>query len=112
MWLLDANMDVHLVSLLADLGISAESAIGRGWSALDNGDLVGAAVEQGFTCLLTQDRLFGKSAAKALKEGPNFSVVVVRLPQKPWRDYLKQFRAAWHQGPIVPNPGRLLYWPE
>ncbi len=30
MWLLDANMDVHLVAVLADLGISSATAA-RGW---------------------------------------------------------------------------------
>ena len=31
MWLLDANMDVHLVSVLADFGVLAEAASRRGW---------------------------------------------------------------------------------
>jgi hypothetical protein len=34
MWLLDANMDVHLVGVLAELGISSETAASRGWKAL------------------------------------------------------------------------------
>ena len=33
MWLLDANMDVHLYLLLAELGVKAESAAFRGWTA-------------------------------------------------------------------------------
>ena len=55
MWLLDANMDVHLVAVLADFGISSATAASRGWKALSNGDLVAAAVAGGFDCLLTQD---------------------------------------------------------
>jgi len=57
MWLLDANMDVHLLSLLSELGVPTEAATRRGWGALDNGALVSAAVRAGITCLLTQDRL-------------------------------------------------------
>ncbi len=57
MWLLDANMDVHLVSLLREFGIRCEAATRRGWGALDNGELVAAAAGAGFTTLLTKDRL-------------------------------------------------------
>jgi hypothetical protein len=37
MWLLDANMDLHLVSVLSDFGISRDTAGNRGWKALSNG---------------------------------------------------------------------------
>jgi hypothetical protein len=57
MWLLDANMDVHLVSVLSDRGIQCHTAANRGWEALPNGELVKAAVSAGFDCLLTRDRL-------------------------------------------------------
>jgi hypothetical protein len=50
MWLLDANMDVHLTSVLAEFGIVSETAVGRGWKALSNGKLVAAAVASGFDC--------------------------------------------------------------
>ncbi len=53
MWLLDANMDVHLVSVLADFGVAAEAASRRGWQALTNGDLVEIAARENFTCVLT-----------------------------------------------------------
>lgn len=70
MWLLDANMDAHLVSVLDDFGISCDTAGNRGWKALSNGDLVTAAVAAGFVCLLTRDRFFGESAARALRAFP------------------------------------------
>jgi hypothetical protein len=35
MWLLDANMDIHLALLLKGLGISCDTA-NRGWKALSN----------------------------------------------------------------------------
>ena len=71
MWLLDANMDVHLVQTLNELGVSCDTAANRGWKALSIGELVSAAVAAGFTCLLTRDQLFGESAARALKPGDN-----------------------------------------
>ena len=43
MWLLDANMDVHLASVLTGLEIKCDTAGKRGWKALSNGDLVKAA---------------------------------------------------------------------
>jgi hypothetical protein len=57
MWLLDANMDVHLVSVLKDFGIVCDTAANRGWKSLSNGDLVTAAVADGFLCLLIRDRI-------------------------------------------------------
>jgi hypothetical protein len=112
MWLLDANMDVHVLGLLAELGISCESAIHRGWRNLANGDLVSAASQVGFTCLLTHDRLFGESAGASLKAAPNFSIVVVRLSQRPWREYIQQFREAWSRERIVPTAGSVVIWPS
>jgi hypothetical protein len=53
MWLLDANMDVHLVSVLAGFDISSDTAGQRGWKSLSNGELVRAAVDAGFKRLLT-----------------------------------------------------------
>jgi hypothetical protein len=111
MWLLDANMDVHLVELLRELGISSASATLRGWQALENGALVGAAVSGGFSCLLTRDRLFAESAARALKQFDGFAVVVVQIPQRPWRQYAEEFRCAWNRLPIHPVSGSVVYWP-
>jgi len=82
MWLLDANMDVHLLALLQQFGQKTEATTRRGWAALNNGDLVSIAVKEGFTCLLTQDRLFAEAAARALK------------------------------APIQPVPGQILHWPS
>ncbi len=111
MWLLDANMDVHLIPLLREVGIDCEAATRRGWQGLINGELVKAAVEAGFHCLLTHDRLFAEAAARSLKSNPNFSVVVVHLSQKPWKQYRKDFRAAWEKNPIRPVTGQIVRWP-
>src|ERR1700728_405717 len=111
MWLLDANMDVHLVSVLTSSQISCETAGKRGWKALSNGDLVSAAVDAGFTCLLTRDQLFSESASRALKRFQQFAVVVVNVPQRPWIQYREQFLALWRARPIEPIPGQLIHWP-
>ena len=112
MWLLDANMDVHLVAVLGDYGITSDTAASRGWKALSNGDLVAEAVAAWFDCLLTQDRLFGESASRALRSFPRFAVVVVCLPQQHWRPYRDRFMAGWADSPIQLVPGRLTLWPS
>lgn len=111
MWLLDANMDVHLVSVLKDFGIVSDTARNRGWKSLSNGQLVTAAVADGFLCLLTRDQLFGESASRALKSFPQFAVVVVNVPQLPWNRYRDRFIELWTERPIVPEAGRLIHWP-
>jgi hypothetical protein len=82
MWLLDANMDVHLTRALAEFGIVSETAADRGWKALSNGQLVAAAVAGGFDCLLTRDRLLGESASYALRLHSTFAVILINLPQQ------------------------------
>ncbi|MSV34479.1 MAG: hypothetical protein EXQ47_02615 [Bryobacterales bacterium] len=112
MWLLDANMDVHLVRTLNQLGVSCDTAANRGWKALANGELVAAAVAAGFTCLLTRDQLFGESAARALNAFSTFGVVVVDLPQQRWQAYQEHFLAAWGVRPIEPVAGALFHRPQ
>ena len=95
MWLLDANVDVHLIDLLNELGVLADTAGRRGWKSLSNGQLVSAAVENGFSCLLTRDRLFAESASRALRLHSDFAVVLVKLSQQRWPEYRKRFLDAW-----------------
>jgi hypothetical protein len=112
MWLLDANMDVHLTGVLAGLGIASETAADRGWKALSNGQLVAAAVASGFDCLLTRDRLLGESASHALRLHSTFAVILVNLPQQCWPEYRQRFLKAWVSSSIVPQPGCLVEWPQ
>jgi hypothetical protein len=109
MWLLDANMDVHLVSVLSDFQISCDTA-GQ-WKSLANGELVRVAVDAGFKCLLTRDQLFGESASQALKQFPEFAVVVVNVAQRPWLQYREEFLARFGERPIEPIAGKLIQWP-
>ncbi|HTR62531.1 MAG TPA: DUF5615 family PIN-like protein [Candidatus Binataceae bacterium] len=112
MWLLDANLPIQLVALLTELGINADSAIIQGWNNLSNGRLVEAAINGGFTALLTRDRLFAESAARVLRAYPDFSVVRVNLPQARSSQFLVAFRSAWQQSAISPQPGRMIEWPR
>jgi predicted nuclease of predicted toxin-antitoxin system len=111
MWLLDANIPVQLVALLAELGVEAESAVNRGWNTLGNGSLVSAAAQAEFTALLTRDRLFGESAASALKGHRVFCIVRITLPQLRAPQFLQAFRAAWQNSRINTASGQMIEWP-
>jgi hypothetical protein len=69
MWLLDANLDIHIVELLKGFQIDCDTAENRGWKALRNGELVAAAVHAGFHHLLTKDLLFAESASQICGAG-------------------------------------------
>jgi hypothetical protein len=111
MWLLDANVDVHLAPLLAEFGVACDTAANRGWKALENGNLVTAAVAAGFDCILTRDRAFAESASRALLPHLEFALVILRLAQGPWPQYRQSFLQAWSSSPIRPMAGRLIHWP-
>ena len=55
MWLLDANMDVHLAALSVEFGIRGDTAGNRGWKTLSNGELVASAAAAGFRRLLKRE---------------------------------------------------------
>lgn len=103
MWLLDANIDIRVVEVLAEFGIKSRTAKSLGWRELSNGDLVSAAVAAQFTCLLTRDGLFAESAARAVRQFPDLALVVVRLPQQKWPAYGASFRSAWRQPIELPD---------
>lgn len=111
MWLLDVNLPKKIAGVLGEFGIEAHCADDRDWAGLTNGVLVEVAQQAGFRCILTRDRLFSESAARALKSFPQFCVVLVMIPQLRGPEFIEQFRAAWHRGPIQPIPGQLLRWP-
>lgn len=112
MWLLNVNIPKKVGSLLGELGIEAHSADDRGWGGLTNGALVEVAIQAGFRCILTRDRLFSESAARTLKRFPEFCVVLVTIPQLRGIEFLEQFRNAWDRSPIRLVAGQLLRWPE
>lgn len=112
MWLLDANIDVRIRDILAEFGVDSRTAQSKGWKELLNGNLVAAAAEGGFTCLLTRDRLFSESASRALKQFPAFAIVVIELRQQKWPAYGAAFRSMWERERIVPIPGQTVGWPK
>jgi len=111
MWLLDVNMPRKIAGFLGERRIVAQSAEDRGWGGLTNGALVEAAAEAGFRCILTRDRLFAESAARALKKFPEFSAVLVTIPQLRGAEFLRHFGSAWADKPIEPTAGRITLWP-
>lgn len=111
MWLLDVNLPKKVGGLLGEFGIEAHCAGDRGWGGLTNGALVEKAHRAGFRCVLTRDRLFSESAARALKRFPEFCVVLVTIPQLRGPEFLQQFQNEWARSPIQPVPGQLLRWP-
>ena len=112
MWLLDVNMPKQVRGLLGEFGIVAHAADDRGWGGLTNGALVEAASQGGFRVVLTRDRLFSESAARALRRFPELCIVLVTIPQLRGPEFLNQFRGAWNRGPIHPGAGKLLRWPD
>jgi hypothetical protein len=111
MWLLDVNMPRKIAMVLGEFGISAQTAEMHRWNGLTNGMLVEVAVQAGFDCVLTRDRLFSESAARALKRFPEFSVVLITIRQLRGPEFLEQFRLAWNRSPIQPTAGQLTEWP-
>ena len=84
MWLLDANLDIRICEILTEIGIESQTAEALGWKTLSNGHLVAAA----------------------LKQYPEFSIVVVRLKQEKWPAFGECFRRTWKQQPITPAIGQ------
>ena len=111
MWLLDVNLPNGLLKLLQSLGISAETTVHRGWRNLGNGKLAEAAFRNGFTVILTRDRLFGESAGKALKSFPDLAAVILQIPQSKSPVFLQHFEEAWKTAPVEPMAGAIVEWP-
>jgi hypothetical protein len=112
MWLLDVHMPKKIAAVLGEFGIQAQTADARGWKGLTNGAPVEVAVQAGFSCAVARDRLFGEFAARAWKRFPQFSVVLVAIPQLRGPEFLERFRGAWKRTPIQPVAGQLLRWPS
>jgi len=110
MWLLDANLDIHLAGLLRSFQIDCDTAESRDWKALRNGELVSAAANSGFDTLLTRDLLFAESAARAWRTFPDFGIYSEASATRSKR-YLEAFLSAWSTSPICPQAGKIVLWP-
>ena len=96
MWLLDANMDVHLVAVLTEFGIRCDTAGNRGWKALSNGDPVWRAI------LVTTDN------CREIRFSRRNSCAVSRFARNPVRkfaDLAGQEAGCGPGGPPHPDPG-------
>lgn len=111
MWLLDVNLPTALIRILDQFAVKAESTAARGWRNMDNGVLTKAASDAGFSVILTRDKLFGESAAKALKAYPKLAVVIIRIQQSREAIFLQEFRSMWAKSPLTPKTGDVIYWP-
>jgi predicted nuclease of predicted toxin-antitoxin system len=111
MWLLDVNLPNGLRSVLLDLGIESHTTVHQGWRNLGNGALSKAAVTAGFRVILTRDKLFGESAAKALQLYPQLCVVILKIPQSKAESYLASFKTHWQRDPMRIIPGQIIEWP-
>jgi predicted nuclease of predicted toxin-antitoxin system len=111
MWLLDKNVPIQLADALSGLGIQAVTAEAEDWGGLTNGDLIAAAAAAGVSCILTRDRLFAQSAAKAFKVHTTLAVVILVLPQLRAQAFLDAFSRAWTEQAIDPRQGEAIYWP-
>ena len=111
MLLLDHNLPHQLQDLLAGYGLKTETAASRGWERLRNGELVDAAHAAGFDTVFTRDSKFAESASKSLKALPTMALVVIKLPQRSWKLYADAFRGAWSHEPVIPQPGKVVFWP-
>lgn len=110
MWLADVNVPSKITKILEKYGIDCHRTDQKGWAKLQNGALVSLAVANGYTCILTRDRLFGESASRALKKYPQFSVVLITLRQAKENEYCKSFTKTWMKNPIEPVAGELIVW--
>ena len=111
-WLLDHNLPKQLADFLKKNGVDCNWTSAEGWEKLSNGELVRAAIAAGYECLLTNDRQFANSAGKALTQNPTFSVVEITLTQAPRQEFLKNFETAWSSKKILPEPARVIKWPN
>ena len=71
------------------------TAASRGWRDLTNGLLAEAAFRAGFRVILTRDRGFGESAAKALRSLPELAVVGLTVPQARAAVFVAEVEARW-----------------
>jgi predicted nuclease of predicted toxin-antitoxin system len=111
MLLLDHNLPHQLRSLLAEFGIEAETTHFREWEQLRNGELFAAAHFCGFEAIFTHDRKFGESASKSLARFPTLAIFVIELSQRSWKNYSEAFRKAWEAAPVIPQSGKVVFWP-
>ncbi len=112
MWLLDHNLPQQLVSSLKSMGIECKTAYEQGWNELQNGELLSTASHADFTCILTRDTLFAKSAHKEMTKFSSMAIVLITIPQYKGKRYVEKFLKHWQDNPISPTQGKIIHWPS
>ena len=112
MWLLDHNLPHQLVPLLKSMNIDCKTAYDQGWHELQNGKLLSAASLAGFTCILTKDVFFAKSADQEMIKFSKIAIVLITIPQYKGKKYTEQFLKHWQDSPIYPIQGKMILWPS
>lgn len=105
------NVPAKVGAFLSRRGIVCARTDRQGWTHLKNSELVEAAVQQGFQCLLTRDKMFGESATRSLKGHTGFAVVLLSLRQAREPEYLAEFEKQSDKSVIQPIPGKMIIWP-
>jgi len=109
--LLDHNIPAQIFRELKSRSIACDTAKQRGWDQIKNGALVELASKNGFTCVVTRDRLLHQEASAALKKFPNMCIVIITLPQSGGKKFSEAFRKEWEKAPFIARPGQLINWP-
>ena len=112
MLLLDHNVPKRVMLFLRSIGVQCNRTADLGWEEKRNGELLTAAVEKGFTAILTNDQNFVKSAEAAFKKHPALCIVILTLPQGPIAEYLTRFQKTWVAKPPSLSAGKVVHWPE
>ena len=84
---------------MSAIGIKCKTASDMNWEKLENGKLLSAASQAGFSCILTKDFLFAESAAKSMDKFPQMGIVLITLPQDKGELYAKN-------DPLAPLSGK------
>ncbi len=111
MWLLDHTLPHSIFRELSALGVACETAAHAGVDRLTNGALTQAAVDRGFTAIITRDKDFPLDAKKASERNPGLAVVVLLYDQSPPATLRTRFRAAWDKHGRIPTPSGVSTWP-
>ena len=112
MLLLDHNIPAQIVRELKSHSIPCDTAKQRGWDQIKNGALVELASKNGFTCVVTRDRLLHQNASAALKKFPGMCIVIITLPQSGGKKFSEAFRKKWEMTPFTAKPGQVITWPS
>ena len=109
--LVDHNLPPGVAGLLNGHGFSCSTAKSKGWSALTNGQLIEAAVKNGFEGIITKDIRLHLDGEVSLRKFPTFAIVIVKLPQLKKRQYLERFSSELAQKKLIPVAGKIIAWP-